>query len=375
MKTSDVADTAIEAAPKKLPPIILVKALEAIRDVFDRTRKKAFPASLALCEIVTSHWLSQALIVAARLNIAEELRHASASTADLAQRLSVHEDALYRLLRTLASVGIFKEESPRVFALNKLARPLLQDHPDSIRSFCLLQGREFHWQAWGGLDSAVQSGQSSIEQKHGKGLFDYLAANAEDDRVFNEAMTGWAKQSAYAVAQAHNFSKYDLIADIGGGHGYFLRTILRMHKNTRGILFDQPHIVESARSGLERNDLTHRCTLIGGSFFDAVPRGADAYILKNILHDWNDEQSLRILRSCRNGMQAQSRLLIVESVVPRDNSFHVGKLIDLEMLVCTPGGRERTLDEFETLLDAADLRLLRIHPTAAVESVLEIAPV
>ena len=360
----------------KTPPVPIVQVVKKLRGVLDYAKKKAFPAPVALLEMATGHWLASAVHVAAELDIAGALQEGELSVEEIAIRVSADANSLYRLLRTLAAAGVFKEMRPRVFALNSLARPLLRDAPDSVRGMCLLGGRGFHWDAWGSLRHSVRTGQSALEHQRGKNLFEYLAAHPEDNRVFNEAMTGWASQSAAAVDAIIDFSRFRRVADIGGGNGNFLGRLLLSNAGLKGLLFDQAHVIAGAGEVLTRLGITDRCEQVAGSFFETLPMstaiGPDAFILKNIIHDWQDSKAVTILSRVAACMSDKSILFIVESVIPEGNEFHPGKLIDLEMLVMTPGGKERTLAEFETLCSQAGLEIVKVHATAAIESVVEI---
>ena len=354
------------------PPIPVVQVIKKLRGALDYAKKKSFPAPVALLEMATGHWLAAAVHVAAELEIADHLKAGPLTVEELATKVSADADSLYRLLRTLSAAGVFSESTSRTFTLNSLARPLLKDAPDSVRGMCLLGGRGFHWDAWGSLRHSVRTGQSAIEHQHGKNLFEYLETHREDNRVFNEAMTGWASQSAKAVASAVDFSRFRLIADIGGGKGNFLGQLLASYPNSKGLLFDQAHVIEGADVILKMHGVLDRCEQVAGCFFEKIPAGADAYILKNIIHDWQDRKAVALLAQVAAGMDAKSRLFIVESVLPEGNDFHPGKLIDLEMLVMTPGGKERTYKEFSALCDEVGLEIVKVHATAAIESVVEI---
>jgi hypothetical protein len=358
------------------PPVWLVKTVEKFRVALDVVRKKIFPPAMSLLELMTAHWLSQAVIAAAQLGIADHLiKEGPLPIATLASRANAHEESLFRLLRVLVAVGIFAEPSPCVFAINRMSKPLAQDAPDSVRGFALMNGLPFHWNAWGGLLHSIKTGKAALNHQQGVGLFEYLSKNPADSRVFDQAMTALATPAAQAVARGMNFSKYEVIADIGGGNGNFLATVLSRHSKSRGILFDQLHVVSGAKLILEKHRVLDRCRVEAGSFFESVPTGADAYILKNIIHDWSDELSIKILSNVRRAMKPEARLLLVETVIPEGSGYHVGKLIDLEMLVCTPGGKERTQRQLEALFAQSDLKLARIHKTVALESVVEVMPI
>jgi hypothetical protein len=356
--------------------IKIVKAVEKFRVLLDVIRKKCFPPSMSLLEIVTAHWLSQTVIVATELGIADHLlENGPLEIGVLAQKTQAHEESLYRLLRVLVAVGIFAEPSPRIFAINKMSRPLAQNSPDSIRGFVRMNGRPFHWNAWGALLHSVKTGEASLKTQQGVGLFEYLSKHQEESRIFDEAMTAVATPAARAIAVGMDFSRYSVIADIGGGHGNFLGTVLSRHPDAKGILFDQAHVVSGAKPILEKISVYERCRVVPGSFFDFVPEGADAYILKNIIHDWSDELSIQILSNVRKAMRPEAHLLLVETVIPQGSGYHVGKMIDLEMLVCTPGGKERTQKQLEELFACSGLKLERVHATLALESVVVAKPI
>ena len=355
---------------RKSPPAALAKLALRARGWLDVAIQKTFPPPVALMEIITGQWVAQAVLVAAELGVAEALIDGPQAISELAKVCNANEDGLYRLLRLLACKGIFRETKPRVFAMTKLAKPLLREAPDSVFGMCEMVSADFHHQAWRDLKVSVQTGRSAIEVRHGENLFEHLEKNPEASRAFNNGMTGWASQSVFAIADAVNFAGYPVLIDVGGGRGRFLTALLNKFPRAQGRLFDQEHVVRDVKVP---NAVAPRFDVVSGSFFETIPTGGDAYFLKNILHDWDDKVSRGILERIRNAMKPESRLFIIESVVPEGNDFHPGKLIDLEMLVCTPGGKERTANEFRDLLSSAGLELLAIHPTAAIESVIEVA--
>lgn len=226
------------------------------------------------------------------------------------------------------------------------------------------------YRAWGNLADTVQTGNNAYEKIIGKPIFEHLAEHPEKARIFDDAMTGIHGRETGAILDAYDFSGIDMIADIGGGNGSKITAILQKHLKTQGILFDLPHVIERARPNIEEADLIDRCQLVSGDFFQSVPGGADAYVMRHIIHDWDDEKSLTILKNCHAVMSPGNKLLLVESVIPPGNDPFMGKFLDLTMMLI-PGGKERTEDEYRELYDRAGFDLVRIVPTTTEVSVLE----
>jgi ubiquinone/menaquinone biosynthesis C-methylase UbiE len=290
---------------------------------------------------------------------------------DLAQKTSTNPDALYRLLRALASAGIFAEGPPRQFSLTPLAEPLQSDAPHSKRALALMSGDE-QFRAWTEIIYSIQTGKKAFDKVFGQPIFDYLAEHHDKAKVFDAAMVGIHGRESAAVQSAYDFSGIKMIVDIGGGNGSQLIALLKANPTMRGTLFDLPHVIERAKPNFAAAGLTDRCELIAGSFFDSVPAGADAYFMRHIIHDWDDERLLTILRNCHRAMPAHARLLVVESVIPPGNEPFAGKFLDLVMLMI-PGGKERTAEEYKTLFAEAGFQLNRIVPTDSEVSVIEAA--
>jgi len=319
--------------------------------------------------MITGYWISQSIYAAAKFGIADHLKDGPMSVEELAEVTSTNSDALYRLLRALASVGIFAEGESCQFSLTPLAEPLQSDVPGSKRALALMSGDE-QFRSWAEIDYSIQTGKIAFEKVFGKPIFDYLSDNPDKARIFDAAMVGIHGRESNSVLDAYDLSELSVVADIGGGNGSQLTTVLEKHTNVKGILFDLPHVVDRAKERLEKAGLLDRCEVVGGNFFQSVPEGADAYMMRHIIHDWDDAKSLTILRNCHAAMSSTSKLLIVESVIPPGNEPFGGKLLDLVMLLI-PGGKERTEDEYRTLLDEAGLELSRIVPTSTEISVIE----
>lgn len=322
--------------------------------------------------MATGYWVSQAVYVAAKLQIADHLAAAGPLTAaELAGRIEgpVHEQALYRLLRALASVGVFAEDAAGRFGLTPLAAPLQTSVAGSRRAMILMMGEE-HYRAWGELLHSVRTGQTGFERVYGQPIFDYLSERPAEARLFDEAMVSIHGPETAAMLETYDFSQFGVLADLGGGNGSVLRGVLAKHPAVRGILFDLPGVAASAAEQMQAAGLAERCACQGGSFFETAPSGADAYFLRHILHDWTDEQCLAILRNIHRASPPHAKLLVCESVIAPGNEPAFAKLLDLTMLVI-PGGRERTAAEYRDLLVQGGFRLERIVPTAAEVSILE----
>jgi hypothetical protein len=245
--------------------------------------------------------------------------------------------------------------------------------PVSLRAYAILLGEEWHWRAWGRLRHAVRTGECAFEHVSGMQVFDFLARHAEAAKVFDAAMTSRSSIEDRAIAAAYDFAR-GTIVDVGGGRGSLMITILRQNPQARGILFDRPHVIAGAAAPAGEAGVADRCRVLAGDFFDRVPAGGDVYLMKKIIHDWDDERARAILANCRAAMTAAGRLLLLEQVILPGNGPSFGKVADLQMLVMTPGGRERTEAEYRTLLAAAGFELTRIIPTDCPLGMIETAP-
>ena len=327
-------------------------------------------ASMTLLRMISGSWVSQAIHVAAKLQVADHLASGAKSSDELARAAGADADALHRLLRALASVGVFTEGGDGRFSLTPLADALRTDAPGSLRAYAIMLGEDWHWRAWGQLPHSVRTGQSAFEHVFGCGVFDYFAAHPEAAQVFNAAMTSRTGQENAAVTAAYEWPA-GTIVDVGGGQGALLAAILERNPDARGVLFDVAHVVDAARPLMAEAGLAARCELVAGSFFERVPSGGDLYLLKRVLHDWTDKSALAILKNCRASMGVGSQLLVIEHVLAPGNAPSFGKLFDLEMLVLTSGGRERSDAEFRALLSAAGFEQRRIIAAGPTASLIE----
>jgi hypothetical protein len=313
---------------------------------------------------------SQAVYVAAQLGIADLLEDGPKGTEWLANEAGADPSALYRILRALASMGIFEERAGRVFQLTPMANLLRSGVDGSLRDLAVFMGADWHWQVWGKALYSARTGNSAWRTVHGQDVFDYFSTNQEPARIFNNAMTSLSTTVTKGVLEAYDFASIETLVDVAGGHGRFLTGILQANPGLRGILFDLPKVIAGAKEMVEQAGVASRCELSSGDFFIAVPANADGYIMKSIIHDWDDDRALRILKNISSAMRADARVLLVEAVITEGNERDFGKLLDLEMLV-SPGGKERTAAEYKALLADAGLRMTGIIPTRSPYSVIE----
>jgi hypothetical protein len=317
---------------------------------------------LELVRLVHGFRASQAIYVAVRLGLADLLKDGSRDTGDLAQVTQAHAPALYRLLRFLCGLGLFNEVAPRRFALTPMGAGLRSDVAGSVGAMALNLLSEHHWVPWGQLMHSVQTGEPAFDHVYGMSTFEYFEQHPEAGAIFDQAMTSNTANAGTAIVDAYQFSGVDRVVDVGGGHGQLLATVLQAHPLMRGVLFDSPSVVAGAGSILEAAGVRDRCEVVGGDFFEAVPANGDAYILRQILHDWYDADAVRILGRCREAMNPSGRLLVIERPITTDYRSSLPVLhLDMEMLV-TVGGVQRTDAEFQSLFDDAGFRLSSIVP-------------
>jgi hypothetical protein len=321
--------------------------------------------------------VSQCMYVVAKFGIPDLLKDGPKTITELASTTNVDASSLFRVVRLLTGIGLFKEVAPQSFALTPLGRGLRSDIPGSTSAQLLLVLDEFQWRPWGHLLHSVQTGETAFRHVHGMDLFDYLRDNAEAAAVFDRAMTGITATSGDAVARLYDWSPFKRVVDVGGGQGFLLATVLRAVPTLRGLLLDRPDVVAGAMKVLQRAGVADRCDVVGGDFFSDVPKGGDAYVLRQVIHDWADDDARRILERCREAVSSAGKLLIIERLVTSDYSESLPALqADVEMLV-NVGGLQRTEEEYAALLAATGFR-----PTRTVQlhdapqfSVLEADPV
>jgi len=314
---------------------------------------------------------SSALHAALELGLPDRLAAGPKPVAELARETGTNEDALYRVLRVLASFGMFEEQAPRTFAAN-LPAQLLRAQPGTPRDILYFLTEPHHFRIHAELLHTLRTGQPAVEKVMGKPVFEVFATDPAFGKVFNDAMTSMSAVAIPAALEAFDFGDIRVLVDVAGGHGRVLTSILQRYPAMRGVLFDMEHVIAGAGPLIGASGVADRCTTASGDFFTAVPAGGDAYIMKHIIHDWDDEQALTILRNIRRQLDGrpQGRVILVESVIPADSSPNFGKLIDLEMMLM-PGGRERTEAEFTSLFERAGFSQVRVVPTQAPLWVVE----
>lgn len=319
------------------------------------------PPPARMMQLITGFWTSCCIYAAAKLNIAALLAEGPMTAARLAEATRTHEPSLFRLMRALAGAGIFKSEPGGAFSLTPLGQTLRPDVPGSMQAMAIAQLGD-HFPAWGNLLFSVRTGKTAFDEVQGMPVWKYYEAHPEDGLNFMKAMAGLTQAVIMNVVPAYDWSGLKAIVDVGGGNGALLSAVLKAAPGTRGIVFDEDYVVKETRRRLEAEGLGERCGVAAGSFFESVPEGGDAYLLKMILHDWDDANAARILGKIKQAMRPEGRVLVMESVIPEDDSPHPGKFMDLNMLAMT-GGRERTEREFSALFAQAGLRLRRVIPT------------
>jgi len=327
-------------------------------------------APAAMMGLITGYWVSQAVGVVALLGVADELAAGPRDSDDLARAVGADPQALYRVLRLLASLGLFTQAPPGSFALTPLGDTLRSDSPGSVRNFAITETAAGHWLPWGRLHESVRTGQPMAREALGMDLFEWYSKNPDEAGYFSAAMGNLSALAASELVRVYDFSGVRTVADVGGAHGVLLAAVLQANPAARGILFDLPHVIATAGDAIASAGLSERCELMSGDFFEAVPEGADLHLLKQIVHDWNDERATRLLQNCHRALAPAGTLLLVEMVIPSDNRPSPAQAMDLNMLVLL-GGQERTEEHFERLLRAAGFRLERIIPTHSPFSVIE----
>jgi hypothetical protein len=327
----------------------------------------------ALLDLINGFRISQAIYVVTALDIPDLLADAERSTHELAALTRCHRTALYRVLRALAAVGIFAETGTDVFALTPLGAGLRKHADCSRHAWVKLALAPAHWAAWGELLHGVQTGDNPFRHTHGQDVWKYRASHPAESEIFDRAMRERSAWLGRRLPSHYDFQQFTRIADIGGGDGSLLANLLPRCPAATGLLLDLPHVVANASHVLEGAEIGGRCEILAGDFLEGVPAGADAYLLKHILHDWDDAEALTILRNCRKAMEGRAKLLVIERLIGPPNEGVEGKLSDLNMLV-NAGGRERTQKEFAALLGAAGFAVTAFVPLPTSNHLIEAAP-
>jgi SAM-dependent methyltransferase len=331
------------------------------------------PPNVALFQLIAGKWVAQALSVVARFRVADHLAAGPKTAAELAALTGTHAGHLYRILRAVAAVGVLDQSADGRFTLTPVGEFLRGDVPGSMRAVATYCCDPWSWKPWGDLAETVRTGTPAFDRMFGEGVFDYLSKHPDEFATFNEGMTGFSATESAAAVKVYDFSQFGTIADVGGGHGLLLTTILKAAPNSRGVVFDLPGVVAGAEPTIAAAGLSGRCGTQAGSFFETAP-AADLHVMKHIIHDWNDEKATQILRCCRKAVRPGGKLVLVEMVIPAQGGDPAGKLLDLEMMVLCDG-KERTEAEYATLLAGAGYRLTKVVPTESPACVVEAEPV
>lgn len=332
--------------------------------------ESAPPPQFAMLQLITGFWVSRAIYVAAKLGLADLVKDSPKTADELARLTGMHSPSLYRALRALASVGVFTDDGRGRFAQTPLSETLRSDTPGSLRALAIVELGQEHYPAWGNLMHSVKTGEIAFDNLFKQNAWEYYAQNPEDASNFNESMRGLTEMVNVAVLEAYDFSGADKLVDVAGGTGRLISSILSACPRMRGVLFDLPHVIAEAGPLLDAAGVRDRCETSTGDFFRSVPEGGDAYVMKWIIHDWDDEKSTAILKNIRRAMDEKGKLLLIEMVVPEGNQPDLSKFLDLDMMVMT-GGRERTEAEFNSLLAASGFKLTRVVRTASPICVIE----
>jgi len=330
------------------------------------------PAHAGIFQLLNGICVAGAIAGLAQLAIPDLVEHGPKSADELAREVGADSRALYRLMRATASVGVLSEGPDGKFSETPMSAVLRSNANPSLRGFAIMHGTEWHARGWAKLDYCVKTGKQAIEEVYGVPIFQFFEQRPEESQLFNQAMSDLSMLDSPAVAEAYSFSGIHSLVDVGGGHGLLLATILARNPHLKGTLYEMPHVVEGARNG-PLKPVMDRCTLGSGDMFSSVPAGADAYIMKHIIHDWPDDVCIKILKACRKAVNPGGKLLVVDNVILPGNDFAPGKFLDIQMLIF-PGGRERIEKEFRDLFAAAGWRLTRVIPTAVPESIVEGVP-
>lgn len=349
----------------KYPPVFFVRITDSVRKKMIRISRRFTHPNIAMLEIVQNLWLLGAVSVATELGIADLLKDGSKTIKELASLTDMQEDSLYRVMRLLASEGIFRESEKMRFSNTHLSESLKEEE---LRYFIQHSLNKMQFRIFGELIHSVKTGRSTSELFINN-VFEHLGQSQELNDIYNKAMTNTSRMQAAAVMSAFSFNKYKHVVDVGGGLGFFLSTILAKYSTLQGTLFDLPQVVNGSGNMQENKDISDRLKIVSGSFFEAIPDGGDLYILKNILHGWSDENSVNILKNIRKVMPEDGRLMIIEIIIENKNKPSWGKMTDIFMMAGL-GGRERTRSEYQDLLDRAGYRIEKIKRTVSPLSLI-----
>lgn len=353
-----------------IPPVWIMNVINGLQRFFYKLSKHLVPPSMWMMNHIENFWLAKGLSTALELNIAEHINKGKNTLNDLAEVTQTNPDALYRLMRMLCAHDIFTQLKNKTYGLTPYSRVLLEGK-DSVKYMLLSHLDKIHFDLFSEMDYTLKTGTNAAQKLFQKDIFSHIQETPDQQELFIKGMSDTSELLAPVLLSSYNFSHFNYIIDIGGGHGSLLCNILIKHKQLKATLFDSKQVLERAMPLIESFNLKDRINIIEGDFFQEVPEGADLYILKNILHDWDDENSILILRNIHKAMSAGSKLLIIECIIKNDNKYSYGKMLDILMLLGTQNGRERTVEEFQNIFKKSGFTINKVIPTIAPLSLIE----
>jgi precorrin-6B methylase 2 len=354
-----------------IPPVPVMNVVNGLQSFFYKLARRLTPPQVWMMNQAENLWLARGVVTALELNIAEHILAGRTTIDQLAADTNTNRDALYRLMRMLCAHEIFQLSRNGIYRLTPLSKVLVEGNRDSVKDFLLGHLGKLHYELFSEMDYTVKTGVNASRKLFNKDIFDHVRDTPEEQERFIKGMSNTAELFAPILLSAYNFSAYRHIIDIGGGHGSLLCHVLSKYDNLNATLFDSEHVVERATRNIRSYGLTERIKIVEGDFFGHVPEGADLYIMKHIIHDWNDSDSIKILKNINQAMKPGSKLLIIETILKNDNNYSFGKMLDILMLVITKDGRERTLDEFRSIFGQSGFSINRIIPTITPFSLIE----
>lgn len=354
----------------KYPPVFFVRITNSIRRSLLKTSRRFTHPNVVMLEHVQNIWLLGAISVAAELGIADLLKSGAKTAAELASLTGMMDDPLYRMMRLLASEGIFKETGYKRFINTKVSESLQEEE---LKYFIRHTLNKTQFRISGEMIHSIKTGKSTLGQFIDKDVFDHIGQSKELNELYNRAMTNTSKMQVAAIMSVFDFGKFRHIVDVGGGTGFFISEVLSKYSTMYGTLFDLPHVLDNARYVIDNKSFTNRLRMIGGSFFDTIPEGGDLYAMKNIMHCWNDEEAVKVLQNIRKAIPPEGKLLIIESIIEKDNKPSWGKMSDIYMLIGI-GGRERTRDEYSALMERTGFIIEKVFRTVSPLSIMVVTP-
>ncbi|GAC1426798.1 MAG: methyltransferase [Flavisolibacter sp.] len=342
-----------------------------VPDTFQNSDKDEVQSGILLTQLLLGPLVQRCIFIAAELRISDFLAREPLSAQDIALKTKTHMPSLYRMLRLLDGAGFYKENDEKQFELRAMGHVLRTDAKNSLRDYVIFIGSEWVWNVWGQGKFSIKSGGTAQQKTHGKEIFDFLGENGELYDLFNRGLASATLRAAEPIIKAYDFSKSENIIDVGGGNGILLARILKLHSNLKGKLFDQQAVIDKAAITFKNEGVSENVTLVSGNFFDIIPADADLYLLKYILHDWDDKSSIAILKNIAAAMNKKSKLLIVETILPETNQSNIGFLRDIHMLFLV-GGKERTKLEYDGLVKKSGLQITKFFLTESAVSLIEV---